>query len=373
MLNLLVNNYLLILNLLLPFLIGLYFYLTHKEYSLKEFIIQVCLTFSVIILAFVIGYNVSDIYTKNYYTTNVDKFTYEESWTEKVTYSESYKCGKSTCYRTKTRYDYHPDSYFYTVPGNIVPKYITKKEYEIAKIEFGEKLTKRTHIDQSSWGDGRIYDVIPNKFIVHADYTSEINYIYASKKNIIKSNEFKELEKLYKTELKEYPKFFTDKYGNINYNRIINDNLISLEIKEKIKYELEQLSINLNVNPIIYLTTSKSRDFAYAVKGFYQDKYYNDAMLVISVENDKINWIEPISLSKSVEFKVFSTDLTNNFEDLVPKFKEVISKHWVKPNLEEYNYLAGDIDIPVWYEIVIVLLNVVGSFFIFRYMFKHEL
>ena len=124
---------------------------------------------------------------------------------------------------------------------------------------------------------------------------------------------------------------------------------------------------------MIYLTTSTSREFAYVVKGFYQDKYFDDAMLIISVIDNKINWIEPLSLSKSASFKVHSTDLTDNFDDLVAKFKNVIDQHWEAPNLEDYSYLAGDINLPLWYEIFIVILNIIGSFFLFRYMFKNEI
>jgi len=374
MLGLLLNNYLLIINILIPFLLGLYFVLKHKEYSAKEFGIQIGITCVILISAFGIGYGVSDIYTQSYSTTKINKFVYEESWTERVTYTETYSCGKSTCTRTKVRYDYHPDRYYYTTDvDTIFTNSISKKQYQKAKDEFGEILTKRSHSDQSSYGDGRIYDVYPNKNIVHSYVNSELNYIYASKKNIIKSPEFKYLEENYKSELIQYPKFFSDTYGNNNFNRIINSHLIDKEIKDKLQKDLEQLSINLNTNPILYLTTSIDRNFAYVVKGYYKDMYYNDAMLVIGVKDNKIIWIEPISLSKSAEFKVHSTNLTDNFNDLIPKFSDVIKNYWQKPNLEEYSYLSGDIDLPFWYELLIVIINIIGSYLAFRFMFNHQL
>lgn len=377
MFNILSNNYLLIINLLIPFILGIYFVLTKKEYSLTEFFIQISVTFFILISAFAVGYIMSDITTKSYKTTKIDKFVYEESWTERVTYQESYSCGyknRSTCYRTKTRYDYHPDWYYYTVKDDLFnSKTISKTQYLKAKTEFGEKLTKRTHSNQSSYGDGRIYELIPNKNIVHASYDTEINYIYASKKNIIKSAEFKDLENHYKNELKQYPEFYTDYYGNINFSRIINPNLIDKNIVDKLQNELEQLSINLGANPMLYLTSSESRDFAYVVKGFYRDMYYNDIMLVAGVKDNKILWIEPISLSKSAELKVYLTNLTDNFDDLILKFENNIKNYWQKPNLEDYSYLAGDIDLPLWYTFIVIILNIVCSFFVFRYMFKHEI
>lgn len=375
MFDILLHNQLLIINILIPFIIGLYFVITHTEYSPKEFFIQVSLTTSILIGAFFLGYVNSDVYTSTYKTAKVNKFVYEESWTEKVTYQESYSCGyknRSTCYRTKTRYDYHPDWYYYIATNNDIQS-ISKEHYLNAKKAFGEILTKRTHSNQSSFGDGKIYDIIPNIDIVHGYTGTEVNYIYASKTNIIKSHSFKELEDNFKNELKTYPKFYKDNFGNINYNRIINKNLIDDKLSENLQKQLETLSIHLGANPMIYLTTSTNREFAYIVKGFYQDKHFEDAMLVISVTDNKINWIESLSLTKSAEFKVYSTDLTDNFEDLVPKFEEVIKKYWKTPNLEDYSYLAGDINLPLWYIFIIIILNIVCSFFVFRYMFNHRL
>lgn len=375
MLDILLNNYLLLINILIPFAVGLYFVTTHKQYSLKEFGIQISLTVVILIGAFWLGYGVNDIYSKSYISTKVKKIVYEEEWTEKVTYSESYKCGNNTCHRTKTRYDYHPDRYYIVSNINIFNSNISKKDYFNAVTDFGETKVDDRHIDQSSYGNGRTYEVIPKRNIVFSGEEMEVNYIYASKTNIIKSAEFKDLEKQYKSELVEYPKILGDstQYGTQNFKRVINSKLIDKSIADKLQLDLETLSINFPGNPMIYLTSSEDRNFAYVVKGFYKDMYFNDAMLAIGVKDNKILWTEPISISRSAEFKVYSTNLTDNFQDLIPKFTEVLNLHWKKPNLDDFKYLAGDIDLPLWYEILIIIINIIGSFFVFRYMFKHEL
>jgi hypothetical protein len=178
-----------------------------------------------------------------------------------------------------------------------------------------------------------------------------------------------------KIRLKQYPEISKDsnQYGTRTFNRVINSNLISKEISTKLQADLEKLSINFQGNPVIYLTSSENRNFAYVVKGFYKDMYFNDAMLVVGVKDNKILWTEPVSISKSPEFKVYSTNLTDNFQDLIPKFSDVLKNHWVKPNLDDFKYLAGDIDLPLWYTFIIIILNIVCSFLVFRYMFKHEL
>lgn len=373
MIDILTNNYLLIVNIIIPFAVGLFLFFTHTEYSLKEFAIQCSITTIILIAMFFVGYGVSDVYTKSYKTTNIQKFIYEEEWTERVTYTESYKCGKSTCYTTKTRYDYHPDNYY--IKSDFGIQSISRLDYTKASKEFGEIKTSNTHFDQSSFGDGRTFVSIPNRQIVHSDYESEVNYIYASKTNIIKSSEFKDLEKQYESELQKYPELVKDKsqYGNYNFNRVINRHLIDVNTANKLQLGLEQLSINFQGNPMIYLTSSTNRDFAYVVKGFYADANFNDAMIVIGTDGTKILWTEPVSVSKSAEFKVYSTNLTDNFEDLISKYSDVLKTHWKKPNLEDYKYLANDIDLPLWYELVIIFLNIVCSAISFRYMLTHRI
>lgn len=373
MIHILLNNYLLIINILIPITFGMFFLFNNRKYSLKEFLIQSSLTTIILIATFSVAYSTNDIYTKSYMSVKIEKFIYEEKWTEKVKYQESYKCGDITCFRTKTRYDNHPDRYFYVLKNDVFGKSISKEEYDIAKKEFKEVLTKRTHEDQSSVKDGRIYDVIPNKEIVHSFYDSQINYIYASKKNIIKSIEHENLESQFSSELVPYPDFFVDKYGNDNFSRIINSNLIKEETRNILQKELELLSIQVDANPILYFTTSPLRSFAYIIKGHYRDMHYNDAMLVVGVKENRIMWVESISLSKSAEYKVNSTYLKGSLEDLIPKFKEVLKRDWIKPNLEDYRYLAGDIDLPLWLEIIIVVFNMIASFLVFRYMFRNEL
>lgn len=376
MLDILLNNYLLIINIVIPFALGLFFVITNKEYSLKEFGIQSSVTVIILILSFWIGYSVNDVYTKSYTSTNVKKFVYEEQWTERVTYSESYTCGKSTCYRTKTRYDHHPDRYYIVTDFDILSNnQISKSDYFNAVNDFGEIKVKNSHYNQSSFGDGRVYEVTPSKQIVFTDYLSEVNYIYASKTNIIKSGEYKDLEKKFKSELVQYPEIIKDsnQYGTRTFKRVINSHLVSKDISDKLQADLEKMSINFPGNPIIYLTSSEDRNFAYVVKGFYKDMYFNDAMLVVGVKDNKILWTEPVSISKSAEFKVYCTNLTDNFQDLSNKYFEVLKLYWKKPNLEDFKYLAGDIDLPLWYEIMIVIINLVGSTLVFRFMFKHKL
>lgn len=373
MTEILLNNYLLWINILIPFAIALFLYITNKEYSLKEFGIQSSLSIVIVLGMFYLGYGFSDVSTTSYKSTKVNKFVYEEEWSELVRYSESYKCGKGTCTRTLTRIDHHPDSYYIT--SSYGTSSISKSNYLSAAKDFGEMQTDSGHMGQVSFGNGRTFQITPSRNIVFADSESEVNYVYASKTNIIKSSKFKDLEERYKKELVNYPEIYKDpsQYGTPNFRRVINSKLVSQEISDKLQKDLEQLSVNFPGNPMIYLTSSPDREFAYVVKGYLKDAFFNDAMLVVGVKDDKILWTEAFSIKPSAEFKVYSTNLTDNFSELSQKYSEVLKQYWTAPNLEDFKYLAGDIDLPLWYEAIIVLLNIVGSFFVFRYMLTHEL
>jgi hypothetical protein len=138
------------------------------------------------------------------------------------------------------------------------------------------------------------------------------------------------------------------------------------------------------VNPIIYFTTAEDREFTAVVKGFYRDAHKNDAVLVVSVTNGEINWIDSFGFTKNAEFFVANRSIeqdvskdtfksVSNAENFVARFSYNIDHHWKRTPMEEYKYLAGDIDLPLWFEIMTVLLNVVGSFLAFRFMFNNRI
>ena len=379
MFEIITSNYLLWINISIPFAIGIYFFITHQEYSLKEFAIQVALTAFVMLGMFSIAYVSQDIITTSYESGKADKFVYEEEWTELVHYTESYSCGTSksprTCYRNKTRQDYHPDEYY--ISHDFGTTYISKSQWLQSKEEFGSSQTGSSHSGQISWGDGREYTAVPNKIIPVVDTSSGINYVYAAKTNIIKSANFKDLEARYKSELVPYPAIFTDIYGNRNFTRVINAGLIDANISAKMNIQLEEFASTYGkskeVNPIVYLTTSTDREFAYVVKGFYRDAHKNDAVLVVGVDkNGSVNWTSSFGFTKSAEFLVSNENMTD-INQLVPTFTNNIMKHWKRTPMEDYKYLSADIDLPLWFEALVVLLNVIGSALIFRFMFNNRL
>jgi len=375
MAELVFSNWLLYINIAIPIAIALYFVLTHRHYTWVEFAAQVGLTMTILIGFFFIGYSSQDITTVSYNSGKVNKVMYEEEWDERVTYQESYSCGTTksprTCYRTKTRIDHHDDYFYLNHDFGITT--ISEEQFNLASREFGQSQVSSDHYNQVSFGDGRTFEAIPNKIIPVVDTESGINYVYASKSNIIKSYKHKELEKQYKNELATYPGMYEDRYGNYTFDRVINGHLINPVDRQLINRQLYEFASIFGkikeVNPIVYFTSAKDREFAYVIKGFYRDAHKNDAILIVSVDkNGTLNWVDSFGFTKSAEFFVANRNIEGNIDTLTQGFIHNIQMYWKRTPMEEYKYLSGDIDLPIGYEIFLVVLNIIGSFVVFRLM-----
>lgn len=377
MFEILLNNYLLWLNILIPIAIGIYMVSTHQKYSIKEFFAQSALTTAILLIAYGIGYASQDIYTKSYLNSKVNKFVFEEEWTELVHYTEQVCTGsgnsRSCISVPRTRHDFHPDNFYIT--SDIGTTSISESHYKKASREFSQVQVDDGHIGQVSYGDGRTFEVTPNKIIPYVGADFGINYVYASKTNIIKSKDLKDLQTKYHKELKSYPEVYEDAYGNPTIYRVINSELIDKRVADEMNQKLSVYASikgkTKEVNPLVHLTTADSREMTEVIKGHYKDAHKNDAVLVVSLDkNGSVKWIDSFGFTKNVEF--FTQN--RNIKDLnVSEFLVNINKYWKRIPMEEYKYLVGEIDIPWWYELMVVLLNLIGSFFLFRWMIQKGL
>jgi hypothetical protein len=384
-LEILLANYLLWVNIAIPFAFGIYFFFTHQEYDTKEFAIQVAFTTTILWIMFFLGYSVQDISTTSYESGKVNSIVYEEEWTELVHYIDTVCTGSGkyrSCISTpRTRHDFHPDSYY--LQHDFGSTSINEHQWNKAKNDFDSSQTDSGHSGQSSYGDGRTYTSIPNKTIPVVSESSDINYIYASKTNIIKSAVHKDLEKRYHKELVQYPELNEDTYGNYTFNRVFNAHLVDDKLAKQLNNFLSTYASlkghSKQVNPIVYFTTATDREFVYVIKGYYRDAHKNDAVLVVSVTDGNVNWIDSFGLTKNAEFFVQNRAIEQKIEavksdvevfQLFSLYRDNIDKHWKREPMSNYKYLSGDIDLPIGYEIFIVLFNLVGSFFLFRYFFN---
>lgn len=386
MIDIILSNFGFWLNFLIPVIIGGYLAFFHKEYAWKEFGIQVGATFAYMcIIYFSVFYTTTDLFDMQYKNSQVKKFEYYESWTERVTYTESYSCGTTknprTCTRTKVRYDYH--SPYYQIKTNIGETIdISKSAYRTASSKFGDREVMLHRSDQSSIGDGNKYVSIPNAVIPTSVSYEYVNYVKASRLNVIKEHQSKEyIAQLTKDgKLRPYPRLSRDQYGATYLNRVIDTtNTLSkdqlAEVTRYLSLKSSYLGPSKHVNPIIYIT-DQDRDFKYYLKASWNNAKKNDAILILGMENGKVVWSDAIAWTNNTDFLV---DCSNDFKGmtvdntLVDKFSQLISSEYVRKPMKEFEYLKENITLDWYWQVIIFLINLLISGFLFRLFLTNQI
>lgn len=364
-------------NFAIPVVIALYLAMTHREYIWKEFGIQVGATFAYVAIIYsLLFYTTTDLMDKEYWNGKVSKFEYYEEWKEGVTYTETYSCGTSykprTCTRTKTRIDYHPP-YYRIITSNGEKISINKGQYFAAAREFGHKEKDLYRSGQVSFGDGDMYYSYPNKIIPTSVGHSYENYVKASKLNVIKEKQNKQItEQMVKKGLiRPYPETYVAEYGTHKLNRIIDTTGTSniKALREKLDTYSTMLGKTKQVNPMIYIT-NQDRTFKAFLKSAWDGAKKNDAILVLGVDDQgTIQWSDVIAWTNKTDFEV---ECRNGFEgmvvkddEVVTKFSKLIREHYVRKPYEEFEYLKENIELDWYWQLLIFLGNVGLSGFIF--------
>ena len=370
MFGIILANYGLWFNLCIPLFIGIYLLFHDKEYIWKELLIQVGATFVILISSFMLLFNfTTDLSDTEYWNGRVKNFEYFEKWTELVTYTESYECGSSknprTCSRTVTRHDYHAP-YWVINTNNKEVINIRENQFAKASQEFGTKKENLSRVNQVSPGDGNKFISVPNKIIQTSVAHDYINYVVASN-NIVKASKT-DLSTL-TSKVQPYPKLYTGIYGNTQLNRFINDseikvNYTELDIVAAILGSLKQ------VNPILYIT-KEDRSFKYTVESVWKNAKKNDCILLLGVDdNGTIQWSDSIAWTDSESFIVNSQNIKGNIketQDIVNKFARLIENDYVRKSMKDFEYLTENIELEWYWQLLIFLINIVTSFFLFRY------
>jgi len=366
-------------NLLIPFVIGLYLVLNHKDYILKEFLAQVGLTLVFLFLMFLLLFSTTtDLLDKEYWNGQVSSFSYYEKWTGEETYTEE-QCsgsGKNRSCRTvtKTRRVYHPP-YWEIITSNGETISINKNYFRRASFEFGKTFKKLYHFNQVSFGDGNKYVSYPNKVIPTAVSHTYTNYVVAAKKNVVNEQvseqEFSSYLKNHS--LRDYPSSYRSTYGETKLNRIIDttglfNRVASVPFLDAISAQYGALK---QVNPIIYVT-DQGRDFARILKGYWNGAKKNDVVLILGVDKSsrQVIWSDVIVYTDNTDFIV---DLQNKFTGLnisdpkpiLTTFSNLIATGYKRKPMEDFSYLKENITLEWYWQALILFLNILLSGFLF--------
>jgi len=387
MFEIIINNTGFWFNLAIPFVVSIFLLITNKEFILKEFAIQfLAITLILIGSYFLLFSTTTDLVDNEVYNGKIVKIIKEEP------YDYNYDCSTKTCDSTgncrtiqKTCTSTEPEKR-YIVTSNKEKINISKLEWNISKNDFRAKETKTYRSNQTSFsklrGEGDIWIVIPNKQIPTSVEHSYINYVVVAKHNIVNR---KALESDINYHINEktllpYPTLYSNKYGATLLNRVIdttNSGLASSYLKE-LNMVAMRVGKSKQANPIIYIT-NQGRDFKNILETYYKGGKKNDTILILGVDDKKdIVWADSISWSKTVDFSInignVFTDSKfnlNEVDKIVSTFENSIVKYYIRKPMEEFKYLSENITLPIGWQVFIFLLNVITSFFLFRYFLKN--
>lgn len=359
-------------NLLIPFLIGGYLFFNHKEYALHEFLAQVVLTAGVLYGTYFLFFQkTTNLYSVNYYNGWVHHFEHYDDYTETHHYTDSKG-------RSRTSTTYHPDEYYaVTTTKHQIP--IDVSNWEYAKTRFGRGsngLFSNTVVMSQSWGGSTEFSV-PNIQIPATKPEEEINYVKATANNIVKAQTFEsDIQRgIAKGTLLPYPELKCTPYGNIRIDRIMgNYKGVYSPLQTKMDVMASTLGARKEVNPLIYVVDGENRDFAYILKSYWGNGGKNDAILVLGMKDNVVEWSETIAWTKNIDFLVNQTKIYKGMkldENLIDKFGAQINAYFVRTPMSEFKYLEDEISLSGWAQFAIVLLNLIGSFFLFRYFLEN--
>ena len=386
MLEIIYSNFGFWINLLIPISIAIYLTITNKEYIYKELGIQVIATFIYLSLVFFFIFTTTNnLIDTEYFNGKVKKIEFYEKWTEERTYIENYECGTNdtpkTCTRNKTERTYHPAKY-QIITNNDEILNIKRDEFQKASLDFGTKKEYIARSTKVSYGDGNKYVSTPNIIIPTSVEHNYINYVTAAKDNVIHTKISKEDMNIFISEgkLQNYPKLFKDKYGAEKLLRIIDDSGIvdKRNMQKQLDIFCVKYSKTKQVNPIIYIT-KQDRTFKAYLEAYWNKGKKNDATLILGINNNgDILWSDIIAWTNNSDFIV---DCQNSFKNLniklneievVNKFQNFILSEYERKPMKEFAYLKENITIEWYWQLLIVLGNIVISYFITKYFLTNE-
>lgn len=386
MLSIILANIGLWVNIMIPVILGIYLLVKRPgEFVLKEFGAQVLLTTIILGLVYTILFRTQfDLIGHEQHNGFVSKFEHDEEWDERVTYTEEECSGsgaKRTCRTvTKTRIDHHPDVYTAFVDnGDSVS--LSADEFNAAKNKFGFVEVDVYHSNQVSIGDGNKFIVAPNELITASVTHEYVNYVTAAKDNVVyQSVPQKTIEEYTKKgSIVPRPTTHGTTFGEFGFDRVIwtgsnTNNGLETRIEKELDFVAGSLGTMKQVNPIIYIT-DETRQFVPALKSAWKMGAKNDAIVVLNVDkNGTILWSDAIAWSKD---SMFQTVIRNeypgkniNSPEFVKKVSSDIFTHYKRKPMSDFEYLKENITLSIWWQMGILIVNLLGSFFLARYFIE---
>ena len=350
-----------------PILIGILFTIFHKEYSFKEFLLQVLATlvfsfFSYSIL-FETSSNTSDFCYENH---KVTAFTYTEPWDELVHYTVEHCSGtgkRRSCWTEyKTRIDHHYADYSAVLSNRHIIG-ASKENFEKASRLFGTKFEKQHQSGKIGSDGNKYYSVVSNDCIVpHVNTARVTNWVLGAKYSILN----KDAKDINTSLFPEYPKI---REYDVDYNgtqfeakfikRVILDGvkLDTRSIENILMKPVYNTAETKHFNPLVVIT-NEDRKYKYDLEKAWKGTRPNDAILILGVSGEKVLWSDCIAWTRSGQFIAESRSYTGLSTDkAVEKYCQNLVANFKLLDMDELAYLKSEITLDWEWQLFLFLLN----------------
>ena len=311
-------------------------------------------------------YFCTDLHDREVWNGYVVKAVYTESWTERITTTDSKG-------RTTTTYVFHPATYVLTTSNDGETVSVSWPKYrEVAKLFGTEKFEAVIRLNRSSIGDGNRYVAAwngkPEAKIPTAVEHHYVNYLKASDSVLRVRGATSGFEDL----LKPYPRVHDGPHGRICIDRLVCAGTSPPEawmqaVNRRLCEELMELGKRKEVNILVYVVGTEDESFFYALQEYWISGKQNDVIVVIGTDEfPKIRWVRVMAWTSNELFKELLADrirgmkTIENGDALVSNIVTQVAvdgnEGFLRRPMDEYEYLVAFIGLPWWGVVLLIVL-----------------
>lgn len=142
---------------------------------------------------------------------------------------------------------------------------------------------------------------------------------------------------------------------------------------QDISLALRERGPKKQVNAIIVVAKTNDPNYEYALRDAWEGANKNDVVLLIgSAEYPKIDFVRVLSWTKNEVFKVELRDSVMEKgtidRSIVPMMMAQIDKNFERRHMKEFEYLDGEIDPPMWLNLTLMALVILGAGGVFFFL-----
>lgn len=336
--------------------------------------------------------NLTDTEILNGHVTGAE---YYEEWTEKVTdrYCPGHGSGENrrTCggCKTRTRRVYHAP--YWEVHTTVSSLSVNAQTYRNVVNRFGnERKVNLFRSDQVSHGDGNKFETSFNpsqaERLIPASVPHDfVNYLQASES----VKKIRGHQQLFPELIRPYPQVYAGHFGRLEIDRVVDAGVgLPATWKRTVDRTLEEALVELGrrkqVNVIVYAAKTADQTFAYALDQAWNKGKKNDVVVVLGLDAfPKVSFAHVMAWTKVEQFPINLRNRILELPDLrdgkalASAIVEEISKPasqggFERSPMSDLEYLIADIELPMWAQILIVLLGGAASWGTSSFLIKND-